>query len=480
MIEVNVHASPPFFVPLSAGTPLLPLTLIRAALSQLGMLAAAFIDLLRPLCTAGFAEAIQREEQPDEEIRDTAFWIGLAFSLIAFAVTAVIANFYAAAFNAQSVALPMVVLAGTLVISALGRIHIAIRLKGFEHKSVTLQSLWATTIAGVVAVAMAWYGAGVWALVVQTALSEIITTILAWYGYRWVPRLHFDRGLARRILVFSSSMILTQMIWSGLTRIPDFVIGKTLGVESVGIYRIAWRLIDMLGQATLAPVSSVAFLALARAQSDPAKFEGMYVRIVTVAVAFCIPAVVGFGLIADTLMPVLFGQAGIKSIPIAEILSLSAPTFIINYFIASALGAKGKPHIMTQIAIVQIVTTYAFSVLAVTYGLAALTAAYVLRGYLTLPYQQFLLQKYANIRISTVARSISHPLLAVIAMFACLSALKYFEVGFALAAIPRTALYIFVGFITYSGALFLFGRQQMLDHYRFFHSIYKDMKATRA
>jgi uncharacterized protein len=42
LIEVNVHASPTIFVPSSAGIPLTPSSLIRSALAQLGMLAAAF------------------------------------------------------------------------------------------------------------------------------------------------------------------------------------------------------------------------------------------------------------------------------------------------------------------------------------------------------------------------------------------------------------------------------------------------------
>ena len=442
-------------------------------------LSVTMIELLRPFCSAGLAEAIQREDRPNEELRDTAFWISLGSSLFVGLVIIFLAQAYSQIIRDDSVVLPMIALTSTLVISALGRVHIAFQLKNFEHKSVTFQSLCASSIAGVIAVILAFNGAGIWALVAQSIISEALMVIFAWSINRWIPKFHFDKMLAKRILNFSSGMVFTQVIWSGLARVPDLVIGRSVGVEAVGVYRIAWRLVDLLGQTILTPLSSVTYIALAKSQFDAQKFEAVYIRVIGLSVMIGLPVIIGFGLIAPELLPLLFGPKAINSIIIAQILALSAPPFIMNYFIASALGAKGFSHIMTRIALIQLVSTVVISVVAAPYGLAAITAAYVIRGYLTLPFQQFMLQKYADIAYRNILPCILPSTIAVAVMAAAVSFFRLANIFNGVDAAIAIAMNIFVGATFYIGTLLIISRPMMISQYDFFRSLVSDLRGQQ-
>jgi O-antigen/teichoic acid export membrane protein len=442
-------------------------------------LSITMIELLRPICSAGLAEAIQREDQPNDEVRDTAFWISLGSSLFVGLIIILLAQAYAHIIRDESVVLPMIALTSTLVISALGRVHTAFQLKNFEHKSVTFQSLCASSIAGAVAVILAFNGAGVWALVAQSIINEVLMVIFAWSINRWLPKFRFDKVLAKRILNFSSGMVFTQIIWSGLARVPDLVIGRAVGVEAVGVYRIAWRLVDLLGQTILTPLSSVTYIALAKSQFDAEKFEAVYLRVIGLAVIATVPVIVGFGLIAPELLPLLFGPKSVDSILIAQILSLSAPAFVMNYFISSALGAKGFSNIMTRIALVQLVSTLLISIVAAPYGLAAITAAYVIRGYLTLPFQQFMLQKYAGVSYRKILRCTFPSIIAAIIMvmvmlfFRTTNIVSNLNVGIIIGS------YIFIGATIYIGTLFVTSRSTMNAQYDFIRSLILDLKGQQ-
>jgi len=52
-------------------------------------------------------------------------------------------------------------------------------------------------------------------------------------------------------------MLLTQVSGLFLTRIQDVVIGRYISVAAVGSYRIAWRMIELISQATIQPIVTV-------------------------------------------------------------------------------------------------------------------------------------------------------------------------------------------------------------------------------
>lgn len=441
-------------------------------------LSLTLIELLRPLCTAGFSEAIQRENRPDEEVRDTVFWLSMGVSILVFIVVVLLASVYASFVREADILLPIIILASSLVISAIGRIHLAIQLKSYGHKSVTIQSIIAATIGGLFSVAMAVMGAGFWSLVVQLLVTEVLTAAFAVYVNRWLPRFAFDVELAKNLLGFSTGMMLTQVVWSGLVRVPDLVIGRFIGTEAVGVYRIAWRLVEMVSQTVLTPLASITFLVLARFQSEKPKFDAAYCRVIGLASIFGFPIILGFGLIAPELIPLVFGQNASQSVVIAQILSLSGPAFILNYFISSALGAKGHSQVMTKIALVQLVTTVLISFAAAPFGLVALTMAYVVRGYLTLPYQQLMLRRYGGIGIRSVVESVNPALISSIFMCFILLSLRNYGVLSSEPPAAQISAYIALGALSYMFILGTFARSSLANHYIFLKSIFREMRKS--
>ena len=61
-----------------------------------------------------------------------------------------------------------------------------------------------------------------------------------------------------------------------LVRLQDLVVGRMIGVAAVGVYRTAWRTVDLISQAAILPFSQVSLTVLARLQDDlPAFCQGV-------------------------------------------------------------------------------------------------------------------------------------------------------------------------------------------------------------
>jgi O-antigen/teichoic acid export membrane protein len=424
-------------------------------------LCSTFVEFARVLASAGLSDAVTREEHLSEEMADTAFWSNLGFSLVVVLLVLVCAGPYARFMGQPGLVPILFALSPLMVLGALHSIHNARLLRDFGHKAVALRTVGVTVAASGLAIGAAFLGWGVWSLVVQAAVTEVVTTVFTWRLYRWVPKFRFSVPALKKLLGFSFSMVLTQMLWVLLGRMPEIFIGRYLGAAEVGRYRIAWRLIDLLAQSVLGPIGSVGLVTLSRVQSDLPRFQKIYAQISASAALLTFPLMLGFGAVADELIPLVFGPQWRGNGDLVRVLALMVVPFTVNYFTAPALAAVGQSRSILKVASLQLVLTLLFSWIAAPYGLAAIALAYVIRANVTMPYQLWVLQKHTGVNALASLKAMLPPLLMSIVM----AVATYFAAPYIQAWLVRPwpamlALVAFGGAL-YGVMLFVFAREQV-------------------
>src|SRR3546814_9359136 len=164
----------------------------------------------------------------------------MGFSLIACAIVLAVAHPFAAFMGAPQIALPLQVLSVVLPISALGQTHMALRLRSFGHKTTALRSVVSGLLGGGAAVTAAYAGLGLWALVIQRIVTEIISTPLSRASYRWTPGWAFRWPTLTRNLSINGSLTATQLVFIFTKRLLELVIGSVICVVALSFYRTAW------------------------------------------------------------------------------------------------------------------------------------------------------------------------------------------------------------------------------------------------
>jgi O-antigen/teichoic acid export membrane protein len=382
-------------------------------------LASLFVEIGRVLAYAGLGDAVTRQLDLDEELADTAFWATIAFSAIVASVVFVFAPYYGDLVRDPSVSGILRWLAPLLPISSLAVIHNARLAREFGHKSLAAQSIIASLLSGITAVACALLGWGVWALVAQTAVNAAATVVLGWVTYPWMPKLRFDVARFRSIFLFSVSLVVTQLMWMLLARVQDIFISRWYGPVEVGRYRIAWRLIELIGQAVLSPIGSVSLVTLSRLQNDRTAFRNAYNKIVGAAALGAIPLLLGFGALSTDMIALLFGDKWGNAGDIATVLVLMAVPFVTNFFASSALSAVNRAQSVLSVAALQLVATLILTWLLVPYGVLAVAAGYTLRAWLTMPYQQYVLSRFAGIDARGTLKAVGLPFIGAAIMAVC-------------------------------------------------------------
>ena len=379
-------------------------------------IAFVFMDVGRNLATAGVSQAIARAKSLTERELDTIFWTN-CFLAAAYALVIVLAAPMAERlFDAPQLAAVLTWLAIPVILSGAGNTHMALRLREFGHKTLAYRSVLAGLLGGICAVVAALLGAGIWALVLQRVVREIVCTALAWSSYRWRPGIAFDFAEARRYLKNGIDLGLAQVVTLLSFRAQDLGIARVLGPATLSSYRVAWRCAELIGPQIVGPFGTVALQTFSRLQDHREDLRKAYVSMLQQCALVSVPALVGYAVAGPWLVPALFGPQWRDAGMIAPMLLPLALPFTLSGFMLALLAAKGRIRWQRHFALLDLATTILVTALTVSNGLKWVALGYSIRSVLLMPLQLHLIWRVSGIGIRDHIDALAKPVLASAAM----------------------------------------------------------------
>lgn len=437
--------------------------LLRPAEFGIFIVSLAVAEFGKILAQGGLVASLYRAPEITPRLADTVFWANVVMGLFVAALSFMLRHPLAAALGSPGSA-PIIGVVGLVVpISAAGASHMSRHLRNFGHRALAVRSLFSGLVGGGLGLAAAFAGWGVWALVVQRFTAETIGTVVAWRAFRWKPGFDVSLRTLREQLGLGISVATASAMLVALSRTQDIIISRIIGLASVGIYRTAWKSIEVIAQGVVVPFSSVAEPTLLRLRHDPAVFRRGYLRIVGASAIVSFPAIVGMGAMADQLIPLLYGPQWRASVPIAQILTFLVMPFALNFFAEPTLTVLGQAQITMYLSFAQLGLSLLFCILAAPYGLVTFAIAYVSRSYITMGLQLFLVGRATDTPPLMVVGAVIRPVAAAAGMAALLATLRFIIPAepdpTALHRVVRAALFIAAGVASYAAILFvLLGR----------------------
>ena len=385
--------------------------LARADIGAFAVMAVT-AEAFRIIATAGLVQTIARKKELSPAFLDTIYRSQQAFSFLSAMLIMALAQPIANWMDAPDIALPLAVMSLGLPISSFGATHMALRLREFGHRTTALRSVVGGLIGGTCAVAAAFAGLGLWSLVIQRLVTEILGVVLSRASYDWKPGWQFDFAILRGNLMLNASLIYVQLAFLATGRVQEMAIGAGIGLAAVGVYRTAWRTVDLIGRGAVQPFTQVAVQTFARVKDDPAELRNAYRWMISRASALSFPALVGCGALAPVAIPIVFGAKWSEAGELAQIFAFMAVPFTLNFFASPSLSVLGASRSLISLSTTQLVLGVILTLAALPYGVFAVAISYVARAYLTLPMQIWLLRRASGIRPVDTFRAVGPPLVA--------------------------------------------------------------------
>lgn len=386
--------------------------------TAIGTFAIAFIiaDIGRAFATAGVTQRVARLKDLASRELDTIFWTNILLAAVYSALMIVGGPAAERAFHAPQLGACLAWLTITVMLSGSGNTHMALRLREFGHKTLAIRSIVGGLISGTCAVVAALLGAGIWALVLQRIVRELVFTVLTWSAYRWRPGVVFDFAEARRYFKNGVDLGLAQIVTKLSLRVTDLGIARVLGPVPLSSYRVAWRCGELIGPQVVGPFSTVALQTFSRLQDHHVQLKTAYTSMLQQCALLSIPALVGYSVAGPWIVPALFGEKWADAGTIAPMLLPLALPFTITPFVLSVLASEGRITWQRHLAMLDLVTTVLVTWFTVPYGLRPLALAYSVRSVLLLPLQIFLVHRVSGIGLGDHLRALAAPVAAATAM----------------------------------------------------------------
>lgn len=323
-----------------------------------------FIGIADTFIDSGFSSALIQCKDRQNKDYCTVFYVNFGMSLLMYGILYLCAPFIADFYN-QPILIDIIrIYCLTLVIGALAAVSSTRLTIEINYKLSNIIGSSAALLSGLIGVACAYSGWGVWALVAQQMSSAVIRAVLIIYYVRWFPTLEFSIDSFKRFFSYGSKLLVSGLIHTAYSNIYPMIIGKELSASDVGYVERA-RGFNIVTAGTVNSIlSSVAFPVLTRVQDDDEVLLRVYNKYLQMA-AFVIAPITFFLIgIAKPLILFLLTDKWVPSIILMQILSLNYLWDGIIKINLNLLYVKGRTDLVLRLEIIK--KSIAFAIMVVT------------------------------------------------------------------------------------------------------------------
>jgi lipopolysaccharide exporter len=167
-------------------------------------------------------------------------------------------------------------------------------------------------------------GAGVWSLVlgqISRSLTKAFFFIPAGLKH-YRPSLRFKRKDLEGFLSFGLFQMGERIVHALASRFDFLLIGRFLGMETLGIYNISVQLADVPVTQFSVTMLRTALPLMASVQDDKARLRTAYLRYTGLQMLIIAPVLFGLMAIAPVALPLALGAKWTASVPIVQWLSM--------------------------------------------------------------------------------------------------------------------------------------------------------------
>lgn len=281
------------------------------------------LSLFQLFCDMGFGTAvIQDKGLTDRQVADIFSWtvyLGFALQFLFIGASFPISRFYD-----DSIYIPLgIILSFSLFLNSMNMIPNAVLLKNKKFKTITIRTIVASISSSLLTILLAYYGMGVYALVLQSVISAIITFVWNELTVRIKLVLWPSFDTIKRIWAYSFYQFLAQLFNFFSRNLDSLLIGKYLSKAELGQYNKSYHLMQMPISYIPGVVGPALHPILSERQDDPKYIYAAYLRILKIlSLLGCFISVYLY-YIGDELVVLLFGNQWHQAILPFKILALS-------------------------------------------------------------------------------------------------------------------------------------------------------------
>lgn len=275
----------------------------------------AIVNYLSVFVQSGLSAAIVQKKELTPLDINTIFSISFGIAGILFFLLFFSSPYIADYYNDKSLINPIRVSASLLFLCSLFSIYQGVLSRKMEFKTIAIRSSIALPAAGVISIIMAYYGFGLWSLIVYNILHILFACIALSLGNNVFLKFQISKESALSMYSFSIKIIGANMISGFSDLFRTMSIGKRYSTSNLAYYDRAYYYSYTIQQVINSSIQSVLLPVFSRKQEDIITLKNMARQSIKVSMFIMIPFLMAMIILAKPIVLLLLTEKWAPCVP---------------------------------------------------------------------------------------------------------------------------------------------------------------------
>ena len=333
-----------------------------------------FIAVSESFINSGFSSALIRKKDCSDTDFSTVFYFNLITGILFFAVLYFTAPVIGSFFNEPELEPIVQVLGLILIIDSLTLIQRTILTKRINFKLQARISVISSTGSGIIAIAMAYTGFGVWSLVAQRLSRQILNSVFLWLWNRWRPLMVFSIASFKELFGFGSKLLISGLIDTIYRNVYYLVIGKYFSAQELGYYTRADQFKQLPSQNITGVIQKVTYPVLSSIQDDVPRLRNSYQKLIRTTMFITFILMLGMVAVAKPMVITLIGEKWEPSVIYLQMLCFVGMFYPLHALNLNMLQVQGRSDLYLRLEIIKKILAVPTIIIGILWGIKIMIA----------------------------------------------------------------------------------------------------------
>ena len=302
----------------------------------------------------------------------------------------------------------------TIPISAMGIVPNAKLWIEMRNREMAITAIISLLFSGATGIWLAYHGYAYWSLAWQQVVFISVGNVLRYFFTRWHPTFPIDLSPIRKMLGFSSKMLLTNMLTVASQNVQTFIFGRLLPIGVVGQFNQANKWNTMGHSFISGTMAQVAQPVLTNVGDDDNRRLLVLRKMLRFTAFVSFPLMLGLALVAREFIVITISDKWLPCVPLLQILCIGGAFVPLQVLMQNYIISRGRSDIHLYLVSLQIVLQVLLTLSLAPLGITAMVTAFSALNVVFLAVWYAALRRLQPLKLTDLLRDIV-PFLAVAA-----------------------------------------------------------------
>ena len=312
-----------------------------------------FINIGNVIVTSGMSTALVQSKEVDDSDFSTVFWMSLGASTVLFGALFVAAPALSTFYGMPTIVSPLRVLGILFLITAFNSVQVAIVQREMQFRKVFNATIVSVLVSGVIGIAAALMGAGLWALILQQLVYQVTNCFVLGLQVKWAPSFVFESAKAWKLFSYGWKLLVSGLLEQGYQSLSDLIIGKQFSASSLGLVSQGKKYPQAVGSMLDGAIQPVMLSAVSRVQADVSQVKRLVRRALKTSTFLIVPSMTLFAVAAESIVGLLLGEKWLPCAPFLQMYCFIYALLPIHTTNLQALNGMGRSDLFLKLELIK-------------------------------------------------------------------------------------------------------------------------------